>query len=436
MPMLYLDCDGFFAACEENADPALHGRPVAVSTIDPDNRAAVLIAVNTAAKRRGLGKGERAEEARRLVPDLTVRHQRPELYVATHHAIARALDTVLPGARSHSVDELAAELAPGDGPEAILDQVKAAIAETLGPVITVSCGVAPNAFLAKTAAEANKPDAAIVWRARDIPEVYETLELADLPGLGPATEARLRARDIDTVTALYHAGRDGAQWAWGSIVGRYVHAALHGHEDRAPARQRKHLSHGRALEPRLRTWAKARPIMRFVVACTVHRCRLEGVAPKKLALEVLTEHRRALGAAGPIAPTNDEAAMLRAASALWGGLASTTQSEPRRFTVTALELVAWPNRQGEIFNREPTEVQALIDTVRNRFGARAIALGDSMDRTGRYTGVKIVFEHIPAIAEFEWLGIEVPEVGKCDGHEGGTRTHILDAGGTTGRAGR
>ena len=136
----------------------------------------------------------------------------------------------------------------------------------------------------------------------------------------------------------------------------------------------------------------------------------EGVAPKKLALEVLTEHRRALGATTPIAPTNDEAAMLRAASALWGGLASTTQSEPRRFTVTALELVPWPSRQVEIFNHEPTEVQVLIDTVRGRFGARAIALGDSIDRSGRYTGVKIAFEHIPAVAEFEWLGIEVPEV--------------------------
>ena len=401
MPTLYLDCDGFFASCEESADPALHGRPVAVSTIDPDNRAAVLIAVNTAAKRRGLGKGERAEEARSRVPDIIIRLQRPELYVATHHAIARALDTMLPGARSHSVDELAAELAPSDEPEAILEQVKAAIAETLGPVITVSCGVAPNAFLAKTAAEANKPDAAIVWRMRDIPGMYETLELADLPGLGPATEARLRPRDIDTVTALYNAGRDGARWAWGSIIGRYVHAALHGHEDRAPARPRKHLSHERALEPRLRTWTKARPIVRFLVACTVHRCRLEGVAPKKLALEVLTEHRRALGAAAPIAPTNDEAAMLRAASALWDRLAATTQSEPRRFTVTALELVAWPSHQGELFNREPTEVQALIDTVRSRFGARAIALGDSIDRSGRYTGVKIAFEHIPAIAEFE-----------------------------------
>ena len=88
MPTLYLDCDGFFASCEESADPALHGRPVAVSTIDPDNRAAVLIAVNTAAKRRGLGKGERAEEARSRLPDIIIRLQRPELYVATHHAIA------------------------------------------------------------------------------------------------------------------------------------------------------------------------------------------------------------------------------------------------------------------------------------------------------------------------------------------------------------
>ena len=73
----------------------------------------------------------------------------------------------------------------------------------------------------------------------------------------------------------------------------------------------------------------------------------------------------------------------------------------------------WPSPQGELFHHEPTQVQALIDTVRNRFGARAIALGDSVDRWGRYTGVKIAFEHIPAVAEFEWLGIEVPKVGKA-----------------------
>ena len=50
--------------------------------------------------------------------------------------------------------------------------------------------------------------------------------------------------------------------------------------------------------------------------------------------------------------------------------------------------------------------------------------------------MKIAFEHVPAIAEFEWLGIEVPEVGNADRHVEGNRTHILDARGTAEGAGR
>ena len=149
---LYLDCDGFFASCEESADPALHGRPVAVATTDPYNPGATLIAVNPAAKRLGVGKGENSREARKSVPELVVRIHRPELYIATHHAIARAVDTVLPGAKSESIDELSAELAASDHPETILDQIKRAIRNAVGPIIMVSCGVAPSAWLAKTAA--------------------------------------------------------------------------------------------------------------------------------------------------------------------------------------------------------------------------------------------------------------------------------------------
>ena len=310
--ILYLDCDGFFAACEESADSALHGRPVAVSTIDPDNRAAVLIAVNTAAKRRGLSKGERAEEARRLVPDLTVRHQRPELYVATHHAIARALDTVVPGARSHSVDELAAELAPSDEPEAILEQVKAAIAETLGPVITVSCGVAPNAFLAKTAAEANKPNAAIVWRAcatsprctrRSSSPICRGSGRPPKRGCAHATSTPSPRSTTQGATARNgRGGRSSGATCTRRCTGT-TNRRLRGRAggSRTGARSSRGCARGR----------RHGSIVRFLVACTVHRCRLEGVAAKKLGLEVLTEHRRALGATTPIAPTNDEAAMLR-----------------------------------------------------------------------------------------------------------------------------
>ena len=408
-PSLYLDCDGFFASCEESADPALHGRPVAVSTTDPESPGAVLIAVNPKARRRGVGKGERAHEARAAVADLVIRPQRPELYVATHHAIARAVDSVLPGAQSRSIDELSAELGPRDDPEAVLAQLKDAILTAVGPIITVSCAIGPSAFIAKTAAEANKPDAAIVWRLEDIPGVYEGLELSDLPGLGPATEARLRRRGIDTVRALYDTDRPIAQIAWGSVIGRYTHQWLHGENLRLRESPHRRISHGRVLEPRLRSWEQGRPIMRFLITVTLHRCAREGVAPKRMTLEVAGEAGRVWCKGAGVEPTNHEAEALRALSAVWDAMGAKARENPMRFSVVASQLVEWPPRQGELFARTGTDVQGALDTVRRRFGARAVTLGDSLDRTGRYTGLKISFEHIPAISDFKWLGVEVPE---------------------------
>ena len=57
-PWLYLDADGFFASCEEAADPALHGCPVRV-VVDRPYADAPLIAVNTAAKRAGVRRAVR-----------------------------------------------------------------------------------------------------------------------------------------------------------------------------------------------------------------------------------------------------------------------------------------------------------------------------------------------------------------------------------------
>lgn len=409
-PALYLDCDGFFASCEEAADPALHGRPVGVSTANPARPGSVLIAVNPLAKRLGARKGMPVTEARRLAPNLAVRSQRPELYVATHHAIARAVDSVLPGARSRSIDEISAELGPSDHPETIVADVKNAIREAVGRVVTVSCGIAPSTYLAKTAAEANKPDAGVVWREQDIPAVYAPLSLDDLPGLGPATEARLRQRDINSVTALYHSQRAVAEWAWGSVVGRQVHKALHGGPWSPRRKPRQRVSHGRVLEPELRSWDAARPIARFLVTLTLHRCAYERLAPGRLVLEVLGAGGGSWKRAVDVEPTNDEPAALRALSKVWDDIADRARDVPFKVSVTATKLSEWPPRQHELFPREGGEVHGVLETVRNRYGARAVTLGGSADKTGPHTGLKISFEHVPSADAFRWLGIDMPTV--------------------------
>ena len=74
---LYLDFDGYFAAVEEQAAPALHGRPVAVIPY-PETRTCVILA-NATAKRHGVETGTGGDEARRRCPGIALVSQRPDL---------------------------------------------------------------------------------------------------------------------------------------------------------------------------------------------------------------------------------------------------------------------------------------------------------------------------------------------------------------------
>ena len=100
---LYLDFDGYFAAVEEQAAPALHGRPVAVLPY-PEARTCV-ISANAAAKRHGVGTG--VDEARRRCPGIALESQRPDLYVrcsAGSRARGRSIADVRAALRAVGVD--------------------------------------------------------------------------------------------------------------------------------------------------------------------------------------------------------------------------------------------------------------------------------------------------------------------------------------------
>ena len=137
-----------------------------------------------------------------------------------------AVGVVLPVAAVHSIDELSAQLSPRDDAVSVVDRVKRSVAGALSPLVPVSVGVAPSAWLAKCAAEANKPDAAVVWRPDDLPAVYAGLELEDLPGAGPRICVRLRAAGLTTVGSIHAASRSRIIAARGSIEGERVRLAL------------------------------------------------------------------------------------------------------------------------------------------------------------------------------------------------------------------
>src|SRR3712207_6781769 len=91
---LYVDFDSFFASAEQHLQPGLRGRPVGVIPVDSEHTG--LIAVSREAKALGLKRGTYVRDARKQCPGLVLVIARHEAYVELHHAIIRAIETVVP----------------------------------------------------------------------------------------------------------------------------------------------------------------------------------------------------------------------------------------------------------------------------------------------------------------------------------------------------
>ena len=91
---LYIDFDGFFAACEEQADRRLQGQPLGVIPFAGAVQSCV-IASNTMAKRAGVTTGMAIADARRRCPGIALVPQQPDLYTRIHHRIVAAVLDVL-----------------------------------------------------------------------------------------------------------------------------------------------------------------------------------------------------------------------------------------------------------------------------------------------------------------------------------------------------
>ena len=76
---LFVDFDSYFASVEQEVQPALRGRPLAVVPVLSDSTCC--IAASYAAKALGIRTGTRVADARLLCPDLLLCLARPALYV-------------------------------------------------------------------------------------------------------------------------------------------------------------------------------------------------------------------------------------------------------------------------------------------------------------------------------------------------------------------
>jgi DNA polymerase-4 len=216
-----VDLNCAFASIEQQHDPALRGRPLAIAAYATD--AATIVSSSREARDLGIKTGMRVFEAKAIFPKIVVREPNPPRYRAVSDQLIEIMGRHSPEVLRMSIDEASLNLAgtPGLeklGPEGVATAIKAALRQEVGQCITSSMGISTSIWMAKQASNLDKRDGLQRIDHTNLISVFERLRLTDLSGIAESTARRLLMAGIHTpleflqatVEQLHRAGMQAA----------------------------------------------------------------------------------------------------------------------------------------------------------------------------------------------------------------------------------
>jgi DNA polymerase IV len=276
--LMHVDINSCFATIEQQANPKLRGKPVAIAAYSTPN--GCILAASVEAKRLGIKTGMCVKEGKFIYRDLIVLEPDPWKYRDVHLKLRKLLRTYTEDLVPKSIDEFVMNLegypAFKMGMRAIGRDIQQKIKTTIGEWIMVSIGVGPNRFLAKTAAGLHKPNGLDEINSSNFLEIYRGLALLDLCGIKQRNSARLGSVGIYSVLDFYDTPIPRLISAFHSIVGYYWYLRLHGWEIDDVGFGRHSYGNSYALPKPFKTLEELSPILYKLVEKTGRRLRNGG----------------------------------------------------------------------------------------------------------------------------------------------------------------
>lgn len=405
---LYLDLNSYFASVEQQLNPVLRHRPVAVVPVLSDYTCA--IAASYEAKAFGVKTGTPIYEAKKMCPGLICVQAKHENYVNFHHRIMAEIDQHIPIEIVASIDEVACELM---GPQcekaeamALADRIKAGLRRNIGPYVRCSIGIASNRFLAKVATDMDKPDGLVVIDNMKLPECLSPLKLGDLPGIGYNIEKRLAQAGIRTIEHLWTLTPSHMRRIWGNVAGERFWYMMRGIEVSDTETKRGTIGHSHVLAPEWRGVDKSKIIGHRLLLKAATRLRRLGFYAQDMELGIRVENGPRLRGSCRFYRSCDNISLTNNFVAMWDGLM--VNHQPRRLkkiSITLHNLIAADKIQPELFgqNQEAERhenVSRAMDKLNARFGRDTVIMGALPQQSHSFSGTKIAFTRIPDREEF------------------------------------
>jgi DNA polymerase-4 len=398
---LYIDINSYFATIEQQVDPTIRGKAVAVVPLLSDSTCA--IAASHEAKLMGIKAGTKIYQAKKLCPDLICLKARHELYIEYHHRIFKEVDLYLHVDYIFSIDEGACKLTGKYHNESdaisIGRIIKKAIRDNVGEYISCSIGIAPNRYLAKIASNMKKPDGLSVIAPSELPNRLYPLNLQSLPGVGAKTKDRLIQNGISSIEQLCSLDRAKLKTLWGNIWGEKVWYLIRGADLPLEETKKATIGHSQVLAPEQQLSEEARAVLITLVLKGASRLRSKNLYTTRIIIGIDLKYGKSIKESTKIELSDDSSLILKYALKSWDKIILSQKLEKTKIKKLAISLHNLQKESNQLtfgdFNeqRKRQRISRVIDYINKKLGKDSVSIGIVPKRNK--TEKIIAFSHIP-----------------------------------------
>ncbi len=393
---LLFDLNSYFASCEQQEDPSLRNKPIAVVPSLTDSTS--IIAASYEAKRFGIKTNTRVYEAKKLCPNLILKVGNHKLYTEYHHRILKAVEEVLPIKKILSIDEVACEFIGKErsleNAGRIAQNMKDHVRQIVGSEIKSSVGIGPNILIAKIASDMQKPDGLVLIETHQILEKIGPLPIESVPGVGRKMKYILNSKGYFSIADFIKTPEQELRKHWGSIWGLRIARELKGEDiPLVRSHQQASLSHQHVLPPSLRNIEKSYQVLVKLLLKASARLREEKIKTRCLSIYIKFTDGNRFENSIKFNETDDGHFLIQQLKFLFK---IEKQKKPIKVAVVLSNLTSGPNQLSLFDNQKTSQINLALDAINARFGANTLFVASTKNVLSS-AKTRVAFNHIPKL---------------------------------------